>query len=227
MFYLDQVEGRRRDVISIDVSLLRRSWYFDFLKRAYPDLVQGSQAEVDAFLQDLVDWEHDPALYQRDATLNQRINRRFYDMILSFVSTQLDRGAVYVTQDIAAGRNSQDAELTQSLATSYQLVPQGLVFEVVRDKEFHEPATPILQTRGLADGTLRFDKDDTVSVKVLPTYIEMLINRGRYLAAYGRHESAIEAYNQALVLDPDSRLARRYLAESQSALSNAPLPQKQ
>ena len=33
MFYAQEVEQRRRDVKAIDINLLRRSWYFDYLKR--------------------------------------------------------------------------------------------------------------------------------------------------------------------------------------------------
>ena len=57
--------------------------------------------------------------------------------------------------------------------------------------------------RGLADGTVRFAKDDVVNVKILPAYTRMLTNRGRYLALFNQHERAILAFKEALALDPN------------------------
>src|SRR5881227_2531470 len=42
MFYEQEVEQRRTDVKVVDINLLRRSWYFDYLKRAHPGLVERS-----------------------------------------------------------------------------------------------------------------------------------------------------------------------------------------
>jgi tetratricopeptide (TPR) repeat protein len=75
-----------------------------------------------------------------------------------------------------------------------------------------------LETRGLNDGTLRFETNDVVSIKVLPAYTTMLVNRGRYLASFNRHERAISAFQQALALDPRLEVARQGLKESASKL---------
>ena len=66
-----------------------------------------------------------------------------------------------------------------------------------------------LQTRGLADGTLRFEKDDVVNLKILPVYTTMLINRGRYLAAFNQHERAIAAMTDRELVDRLARVDRR------------------
>ena len=49
----------------------------------------------------------------------------------------------------------------------------------------------------------------------------MLYNRGRYLAAHGRHEQAVSAFQQALALNPDFAPAQRALAESEQKLRGA------
>jgi len=79
MWYLREIEHRRTDVVAIDINQLRRSWYFDYLQRAYPQVMDAAREQVDAFLEDLRHWEQDPALYNRDFTLNGRINTRFYE----------------------------------------------------------------------------------------------------------------------------------------------------
>jgi len=70
----------------------------------------------------------------------------------------------------------------------------------------------------LADGTLQFENDDVVELKVLPTYTTMLINRGRYLALFNQHERAIAVFKEALALNPRLTAAREGLAESTAKL---------
>jgi tetratricopeptide (TPR) repeat protein len=216
--YARAIAQQRRDVTVIDINLLRRSWYFAYLGREYPELMQETRDEVGAFLEDLTQWEQDPKRYERDLSLNQRIDTRFRDMIMAFVRAHLQTGPAYITQDIALNRSPQDIRVTQALTAAYQLVPQGLVFQLVRDRTFHEAAAPQLITRGLADGTLRFAPDDVVRLKVFPVYVSMLYNRGRYLSLYGYHAQAIEAFKQALALDPTFTAARTALAGSRNAL---------
>ncbi|MFY9569959.1 MAG: tetratricopeptide repeat protein, partial [Blastocatellia bacterium] len=100
----------------------------------------------------------------------------------------------------------------------YQFIPQGLVFEVAPGREFQQPADPQLITRGLADGTIKFEDGDVVKLKVLPVYVTMLYNRGRYLAANGRHEQAIESFNRLLALDPGFKTAEQAINESLNAM---------
>jgi tetratricopeptide (TPR) repeat protein len=51
-------------------------------------------------------------------------------------------------------------------------------------------------------------------VKVFPVYANMLINRGRYLVAYGRYEAAIASYKRALDLSPNFQPALDAWAET-------------
>jgi tetratricopeptide (TPR) repeat protein len=219
MFYLRELEGYRRDAVVIDINQLRRSWYFDYLERAYPRTMDQARAEVNAFLEELRRWERDPDAYQRDADLNQRISTRFQALILTLAANHARSAAVCVTQDIATyPAGGPDSYWAGKLTTDYQLVPEGLVFRLYNDLGFHEPAHPALVTRGLVDGTLRFADDDVVKVKVLPVYANMNLNRGRYLAAAGRHEAAIQAFEEALAIDPAFSEARQAIAASQAAM---------
>src|SRR5262249_2521154 len=198
MFYMREIEGYRRDVVVIDINQLRRSWYFDYLRRVYPEVMGRAGDRVDAFLEDLKSWEHDPDLYQRDLSLNKRISQRFRDLILGLISNHLDGAPVYITRDVALFREGdRDSDWAGQLSQIYQQVPQGLVFELFRDKQFHEPASSQFETRGLADGSLHFERDDVVNVKVLPVYSSMLYARGRYLAAAHRDDEARECYRKA------------------------------
>jgi tetratricopeptide (TPR) repeat protein len=221
MLYLREIERYRPDVVAIDINQLRRSWYFDYLAHTYPEVIDKARDKVDAFLEDLRHWEQDPDLYSRDVSLSQRISARFQDLILSLIANHLEHSRVYVTLDVATYREGRDSDWAAQISKRYQLVPEGLVFGVYNDRGFHSPASPALVTRGLADGSLTFDDDDVVRVKVIPVYTAMFYNRGRYLSAANRYEEAIEAYKQALEIDNNFLPATRGINESQAALRKA------
>jgi hypothetical protein len=213
MFYAQEIEQRRPDVKVIDVNLLRRSWYFDYLRHAHPDLFERSREKIDAFVEILKQWERDPAAFATNQLLTQRISAAFFEMIRSIVTNENRLARVYITQDLLFV-DTMNGELTKWITQNYQLVPQGLVFNLAADQSFHDLPDPHLQTRGLADGTVRFDKDDVVNLKILPAYTSMLVNRGRYLALFNQHERAIVAFKEALALNPSLATARQGLAES-------------
>src|SRR6266516_2799406 len=217
MLYAQEIEQRRRDVKIVDINLLRRSWYFDYLKHAYPGLIERSRDKIDAFVADLKKWEHDPGAFANRQALTQMITAAFEEMIQSMVTNENRIAPVYITSDLLF-TDKRDSELIKGLRQNYQLVPQGLVFRLARDRNFHDSRDVHLQTRGLADGTLRFEKDDVVNLKVLPVYTSMLINRGRYLALFNQHERAIAAFRQALAINPGLAAARQGLAESMGKL---------
>ena len=221
MFYTREIEHVRPDVKVVDVNLLRRSWYFDYLSHVYPDLVERSRSKVDSFVAELKRWDNDPKAYANDAALTQRIASKFQDMIVSFVTKEKEVAPVYITSDLVLQTEEQDKELTQWLTKQYQFVPHGLIFKLEEDRSFRDPGPLHLETRGLGDGTLKFEPDDVVNLKVFPAYKIMLVNRGRYFSFFNRPERAMEAFTSALALDPNLEAARQGLSESMEKLRNS------
>ena len=213
MLCVQEVERRRPDVKAIDINLLRRSWYFDYLKHAHAGLMERSREKIDPYVEILKQWERDPAAFTRNRELTQRISMAFLDMIQAIVRNEIKVAPVYITNELLIP-DQLNSYLTQWIPQTYQLVPQGLVFNLATDQSFHESPEPHLRMRGLADGTVRFAKDDVVNVKVLPAYTRMLTNRGNYLALFNQHERAILAFKEALALDPNFAAAQQGLAES-------------
>jgi hypothetical protein len=217
MLYVQEVEQRRPDVKAIDINLLRRSWYFDYLNHAHPALMERSREKIDPYVEILKQWEHDPAAFARNPELTQRISMAFLEMIQAIVRNEIKVAPVYITNELLVP-GQLNSYLTQWIPQSYQLVPQGLVFNLTTDQGFHESSDQHLQIRGLADGTVRFEKDDVVNVKILPAYTKMLTNRGKYLAMFNQHARAIVAFKEALALDPNLADAWKGLAESEAKL---------
>jgi tetratricopeptide (TPR) repeat protein len=219
MFYAQEIEHRRRDVNVVDINLLRRSWYFDYLRRTHPDLIERSREKVDAFVAKLKEWERNPEAFQRSVALTQGISAAFLEMLQSMVISQTKVASAYMTNDLLFS-DSVNGEFTKWLTQNYQLLPEGLVFHLTNDRSFHDLPDVRLETRGLADGTVRFERDDPVNLKVLPAYTSMLINRGRYFAAFNQHQRAVAAFREALRLNPDLPQARQALAENAAKLPN-------
>ncbi|HEY5767018.1 MAG TPA: DUF2723 domain-containing protein [Candidatus Udaeobacter sp.] len=217
MLYAQEIEQRRRDVKVVDINLLRRSWYFDYLKLAYPSMIDRSREKIDPYVEILKQWERDPAAFARNQELTRRISMAFLEMIQAIVRNEIKVAPVYITNEVLVA-DSLNAYLTRWIPQTYQLVPQGLVFNLTTDQSFHGSPDPRLRIRGLADGTVRFAKDDVANIKILPAYTKMLTNRGKYLALFNQHEGAILAFKEALALDPNLAAAQQGLAESMAKM---------
>jgi hypothetical protein len=218
LFYLQEIEHRRRDAKVVDINLLRRSWYFDYLRHAAPGLIERSRDQIDLFVGLLKAWEQNPLAFARSPSLTQRIETAFRDMIEAMTKNEGRVGPVYVTRDVLL-TDPAGPEVSAWLTQNYQLVPDGLVFNLTTDRTFQNSPEVPLQTRGLTDGTMRYEEDDVVNQKVLPTYTTMLINRARYLAAYGHDSRALALFDQALALDPELAAARQGRAAMAAKLS--------
>ena len=218
MLYAQEIEHRRGDVKVVDINLLRRSWYFDYLKHAHPAMMDRSREKIDPYVAILKQWERDPAAFSRSQDLTQRISMAFLEMIQTIVRNEIKVAPVYITNDVLIA-DSLNSYLTRWIPQTYQLVPQGLVFDLTTDQSFNESPDPHLELRGLADGTVRFAKDDVANLKILPAYTRMLTNRGKYLASFNQHERAILAFKEALALDPNLGAAQQGLAESMAKVA--------
>ena len=207
--YLHEVEGRWPKVMAIDALLLRRSWYYGFLERRDPALLAAAGGTVEPFLVDLRRWDREPEIYDRDPTLNRRINDRFHAMLLDLVARGLERGSVYVTRDFAQPPFAADPAFAAKLAAAYQLVPRGLLFELTRNRDFVDPGPFAETNRELFDRARPLDPGSVAALKVRPVYLSMITSRGLYYAAHGRLPEARAALLEALVLDPSYDPARQ------------------
>jgi hypothetical protein len=118
---------------------------------------------------------------------------------------------VYGTRDVVLPAAASDPDVARTLIAGRPLVPRGLVFELAKKRPEQAPAAEPLEMRGLFDGSLRFEPDDVVSLKVRPVYLAMMTGRGAYLAVMGDRAGAEAAFQQALALDPGFALARAAL----------------
>lgn len=111
MMYYQHVENEAKDIVFIDVELLRRSWYIRMLQRWYPAFMQRSQAPVSEFL-DAV------APFEKGEKFNPMfIQQKYIAMINSFIDRNFDERPVYLTI------YSPIRPLESGIATNYKREP--------------------------------------------------------------------------------------------------------
>jgi hypothetical protein len=216
MLYFQEIAKQRRDVMCIDTLLLRRSWYCEYLESKYPGLMRKSRSSVQLFVEDLLRWEKEPEAFEKDPALVKRIEARYQAMIDALIQNHLPTAPVYATQDVMLNADPAGQPLAKSLLDIYQIVPEGLVFQLFPDRGTHQAELPKLETRGLMDGSPAVREDPVVRQKVIPVYVTMLVNCGRAFAANGDNGRALEAYRQAWAIDSSVVLARNLLPPGMS-----------
>ncbi len=204
MLYTRWIEGAAREAVVIDLRLLRRSWYFDQLRREYPQLMEQARQPVEAFLEDLRNWDQNPRLYDQDPA-RSRIQSRFHSMVLALIAAHQQSGPAYVTEEVLATRSPEEAPLAAALEKRYHPVAEGLVLRLSASQDSAPPGPLRLRLRGLQDLLPRLDRDDVARRKVLPVYVSMLRRRARLLQAHKRSAEALETRRFLALLEASVR----------------------
>ncbi|MBX7223306.1 MAG: DUF2723 domain-containing protein [Blastocatellia bacterium] len=196
--YLRHEENFRRDATVVDVNLVRRSWYVEgYLKREYPDMMRACAAEAEAYLKDL-------ALFEADQPYdNVSIQKNFIALINAFVKFHLPTHSAAMTFPMEPG-----------VGEGLTWVPHGVTMRLLPEAAGRDAGilpAPELNLSGLTDGTVFVD--EVAHKKVLPAYVTMLANRGKYLSLKGRNTEAYEQLKRVLALDPTFDRAYEFLGD--------------
>ena len=120
-WYLQRVEGYRRDVVMVEKELLRRTWYPMQLRRWYPETIARSESELTLFEADLQLFESGKP-YDRG-----RIQARFAAFLNSLIDRNISDRPVYLTLDVV--------QTEPSVATRYRKLPQGFALRLVENRQ--------------------------------------------------------------------------------------------
>jgi hypothetical protein len=215
MRYLLDVERVRNDVAIIAPGFLESDWYHDEISKRYAEILRGCENEQRRAREVVARFDDDRGLWQ-DAAARGDLYDRLDDLVLAIIARQLHRGPVYLTIDTALAWNARDKKLIARLKKEHDIVPHGVVMEVVAGHTFRDIKWTPITTRGLFDGTVRYDDDDPVPNELLPAYRGAFLTRGRYLAISRHYKEAIDDYQQALALDPENSMIVRELSGLQA-----------
>ncbi len=196
ILYIRYIEDKRRDVVMIDKELLRRSWYFDYLRRVYPKNYGDSRREIESYLEELHRFEH--------GTLAgpEEIQRRYIAMVNSLIENHMKTGPAYTTFVDGHDVDAPD------IGRRFHKIPHGLVFEFSGDAE-----TAPFDWSSLELGSsfgVRVHKDERTRSN-LANYSRMMLLSGIALTNDGMYEYARTALRNALELEPENTYARLHL----------------
>lgn len=194
-YYIQFVENYRKDVSIIDKELVRRSWYFNQIKRNYPEIYEKSKHLIDAFLPELQKFE-------RKQNYNPQILEKFYKgIILNFILSNINDRIVYLSPEMVTNEIQQGWIV---LPDSLKLIPDLFLFKVVKNTSYQ----PIKNL----DYNIHFkNKDDyyTETLKNLITTVH--INRAFYELRFGQKGIAKKLVDKSLEINPGLKLPEELL----------------
>ena len=186
-WYYKYVKHMRPDIVVIDKELLRRSWYFTFMERNYPEIYNNSRAEIEKFLPELYKFEH--GIPYDTKTIMQY----YSDMMTSFVEKNPGR-KIYDTWEIEQNKN-------EPFATNYLRVPDGMLFRLIKREQFVNNEAP--------DYNIYDFKFTPTTIKdyyhqtLMTSYASMLTNSASYLISVNRKDDARKYLDLALYAIPN------------------------
>lgn len=190
-WYKQRVEGWRKDVALVEKELLRRTWFPYQLKRWYPEMMNKSATELDAFMEQLELFESGK-LYDQDV-----IQQRYINFINSIIEKNYGKRPIYLTMDVM--------QTESEVAKSYQKIPEGFAFRLEKDQKPYPVGIGNLSlTKFIASGEgktghLEIGIKDVASINVA--------NIGRYAQVNGDMQTARKAFDLALRINPANQFA--------------------
>ncbi|MGH2575084.1 MAG: protein O-mannosyl-transferase family, partial [Ignavibacteria bacterium] len=180
-WYYNFVKKIRTDIVVIDKELLRRSWYFTYLRRNYPEIYENSKGEIERFLSELYKFEHNIPYEQKV------IMRAFSDLLTSFVEKNPSRN-IYTTWEIERDKN-------ETFAVNYNRIPDGILSQLVK-----------IDTANTQEQLIKtYDFNFTPTTKknyyhetIMLSYASMLTNSANYLFKQNRITDARKYLDLAL-----------------------------
>ena len=173
-YYFQLVEKYRPDVAVVDKELLRRSWYYGQINRQHPGLLDGVNTEVNMFEDALKPFERNEAF---DSNLLENLYRR---IMTNLISTNANKKDIYISSELVENE-MQKGEFV--LPEGYVVVPDNLLFKVVKGKEYVPTSDPIFR--------IRFPRTRTKYIDFMENAVgTMLTRRALYEIQYNRIDRA-------------------------------------
>ncbi len=155
--YLTHAEGYRMDLKFIDINLLRRTWYFDYLDKAYPGMMKAAEQERNAFMRQLI-------LFENDKMYNPvLIQKYFLQLINKFIEITMQQHSVFMTPPFEDG-----------VGEKYVAVPWGLAFRLFPPDQ---ASAEITEVRIDEDNKWVYYDHDVAGKKVRWLYAVALLQR--------------------------------------------------
>lgn len=200
-FYSQFVEGKRKDIVSIDITLLKRSWYIEHLKEYHPDFMKQSEKEVNDFLSAVAPFEN------RERYNGNLIQQCYEKMIHSFIQTTMSQGKdVYITN-----LNQESAMILKNYPRESLLV----AYKIPRN----DSLTNVSYNDFEIDYFLNLpNSKDRILPNLRKYYGSLLMHRAYIFERVNQPQNALEYYQYALPFFKEDRKSERVIQEKISNL---------
>jgi hypothetical protein len=187
-WYMQRVEGYRKDVSLVEKELMRRTWYPYQLKKWYPELVNQSETELQRFMKDLEQFESGKPYNQASIQAN------FIGLINSFIDKSYGKRPIYITLDIL----QTDADI----AKNYEKIPEGFAFRLEKERKIYPVSLDKIDVRKF-NASLK-GKEGHLYDGIKTTAATNITNIARYATMTGQMELAKRAWELAYTVDPNN-----------------------
>ncbi|MFQ3607699.1 MAG: DUF2723 domain-containing protein [Chloroherpetonaceae bacterium] len=170
-WYLQRFEGYRPDVVMIEKELLRRTWYVRKVQKDFPELSEKSKNEIEAFLEDLEQFESGKPYNQA------RIQARWTAMLNSLIEKNIEERPVYLTIDVV--------QTEPAVGGAYRKIPQGFALRLSKQDTLL-PMGSLAHLQSFFEASPRNHLEEGI----LQTASVQLSNAARYAQAQGSPSEA-------------------------------------
>lgn len=182
MTYFQFVEKKREDIIVVDQMLLKRSWYIQWLREYYPDIMNQSKTETDEFLAAVAPFEAgDPY----NGTL---IQQKYIAMINSLIDKKQKAGLnvyfAYLPEKEILRHNHLEPQFA-----AYKYTNAAILDSAVDDKK--------IKLKSFLDSKITKDR---MAKYMADFYGDLYGARATYLEQSGKTDKALEYYTKASIL---------------------------
>ncbi|MDA3843136.1 MAG: DUF2723 domain-containing protein [Candidatus Kapabacteria bacterium] len=195
-WYKQSVENYRPDIVLIEQPMLRRTWYPGLVKSWYPDALDRCSDEIRSFLEICELFESEKEYSSTE------IQKRFIDMLNSFVDKNYDERPIYITSDIL--------QTEPDIGKDYTKIPEGLAFRLLRKEDAYTNEIRIPDVTELAK-QIQASKGHHLAEGIRALTALNLNNLGRMAIRRKESEKVRKAYEGALMIEPTNREAIRVL----------------
>lgn len=171
-YYFQNVEHFRKDVVIVDKELLRRSWYYNQLKRNHSDAIKKIDDEVNQFLIALQPFE------KNDNFDAQLLEKNYQAVMTNLIAKNIEERNCYIGIELFQNEMQRNEF---NLPAGFQIVPYNLLFKVVKGNQYVEAPLP--------NFTIRFPKSTNRYIDFIKNTIATILT---YRAAYEIQFNKIE-----------------------------------
>ncbi|MDP8214087.1 MAG: DUF2723 domain-containing protein [Candidatus Euphemobacter frigidus] len=187
IYYYQNVEHFRDDVLVLPNHGLQKGWYCDQLKYHHPELYRRSAREIE-------DYRAYLDRFNRGEVADPRLlDQKYYRMLFSIISHNYDHRPIYITSEF-------NPAFHPDFHPGYHRIPEGLCWRLYREGEVPDE----FPYREFSYRELGYPHKDADAVR--HAYMFMLNERGKYEAGRGDFGTALRWIDQARRVYPGKDL---------------------